>query len=71
MQIHYLNKKGYDYYDTIRESSYEIETIKKLLQRLKEINPSIELHPQYKALVDGKIKYEDDFKRLPISDKVL
>ena len=68
LKIHYRNEKGHNYWDTIREANYDVELIKQVLQRLKNINPSIKLHPQYQALVDGKIKDEDDFKRLPISD---
>ncbi len=66
LQIYHADESGQETWHTIQESMYSVETIKKLLKRLKEINPSIELHKQYQDLIDGKIENEKSFKRLPI-----
>ncbi len=51
---------------SLQESSYPVTSIKRLIKRLKEINPSIKLHPQYTKLINGEIEDERRFRRLPI-----
>lgn len=68
LQIYYKNNFGGEDWHTIREANYDIEIIKDLLKDLKKINGLIELHPQYYDLINGKIKFEDDFKDLPIKN---
>lgn len=66
LQVYHLDESGQEIWHVVRESMYSIKTIKALLTRLKEINPSIKLHPQYQDLIDGKIEEEDDFKKMAI-----
>lgn len=55
LEIWYLDEAGKEAVRTIQESAYSAETIKKLVARLKELNPNIKLDPQYQDLIDGKI----------------
>ena len=55
LEIWYLDDNGKEAVHTIQESAYSGETIKKLITRLKELNPCIKLDPQYQDLIDGKI----------------
>jgi len=52
----------------IKESNYSVKTIKNLIVRLQEINPSIKLHHQYKTLLDGGFEREDDFKDILLEE---
>ena len=66
MEVYYTDEYNFKQIGTIQESIYDIEDIKELLKTLKEINPSIKLHPQYQDLVEGKIEDEEDFKKMKI-----
>ncbi len=63
LQVHHIDENGNEAWDTIQESMYSVQTIKGLLQELKKINSSIELHPQYEALIKGETD-EDYFKKM-------
>lgn len=69
LQIHHKNNYSDDDWVTIREANYSVKTIKALLTRLKDINPSIKLHPQFQDLVDGKIEVDNSFKSEEIEGK--
>jgi hypothetical protein len=51
-----------------QESSYPVDTIKKLIKRLKEINPSVKLHRQYEKLIKDEIEDERRFRQLAIEN---
>lgn len=66
MEIYSIDERGDEArVRAIQESAYSVETIKKILLRLKELNPNIILDPQYQDLIDGKIKDEKKFKDIP------
>lgn len=70
LQIHHKNDYSDNDWVTIREANYSVKTIKALLTRLKELNPSIKLHPQYQDLVDGKIEADNSFKSEEIEGSI-
>lgn len=56
MEIYSIDERGGEAkVRAIQESAYSGETIQKLVARLKELNPNINLDPQYQDLIDGKI----------------
>lgn len=66
LHFHFTDKNGKESVAVVQESMYNVKTIKQLLKRLKELNPSIRLNKQYQDLVDGKIDDNKGFKKLPI-----
>jgi len=66
LQIHHTDKNGNETWHTIQESMYSVKTIKELIVQLKQLNPSIKLHRHYQDLIDGKMKNEDAFKKMPV-----
>lgn len=70
LQIYIVNERGQDNWVSVQESMYNVETLKEILIELKRINPSIEFHPHYEALVDGSIEPDRKFKKV-LPDKEL
>lgn len=64
LQIYFTDESSKETWRVIQESTYNVETIKALLTKLKEINSSIKLDSQYQDIIDGKIEDESGFKRL-------
>lgn len=42
-------------HSALRESNYSNENLKNILTRLKQLNPSIELDPEYEDFLSGKL----------------
>ena len=54
MLIYIRRPDGVIAHSTVREYSYDESTLKRFLVRIKEINPSIELDPEYEEFLRGE-----------------